>query len=366
MNDISNAVFFVNWYKIIKRKSDSPEKQLRLYNMVFAYSFEGLEPPEDDEFYDLFLSWKPNIDASIKRKTAGKNGGTKKGENHRMQNNEPEAPADFMPQAAVSAFGSPLENSEPDTKNLEDGKNSYGKPSENSFFAQKKVLYSNVNEDEDVNEDDDDDDDAASPSSSPGISSENSINTSGDYLNPPEPLEADSLISQHQQRYAQIIFQKFKNAGLPCRNGSYWDFLQSHFKNSLPALRGIHSDDVLKSCDNYIAELQKSESILKQRYTFEAFVNSKNFQKCLPENYHPENFLDYSVMKKNRNNPAANQEREKAKAERERLIAAAPKTCQDCGSQLSDIYGNGRSLYCRKCRTERELNEQNGKWEAVP
>lgn len=368
MNDISQAVFYINWYQFAKMLSKEPEKQLRFYNMVFDYSFAGIKPPEDDELYNIFIFVKPNIDASLKKKMAGKKGGTNKGEAHRKraeaQNDSDmftECPPDFMPQDTAYASRSP--ENHPEENSAAD---SNGNPVENSFFGQKKVLYSNVNEDEDVNEDDDEDDDEDDvPSSSPGIRTENSPGAADDYLNPPEPLKPDLLLSQHQQRYAQIIFQKFKNAGLPCRNGSYWDFLQSDFKNALPALKGIHSDAVLKACDNYIAELGKSDSILKQKYNFEMFVNSKNFRKCLPENYFPENFTDYSVSQKDRQNNLERQEKETKKADTERRMRLMPKSCPDCGASLSDIYGNARNLFCKSCKKEFQFNPQSEKWEAL-
>lgn len=370
MNDISQAVFYINWYQFAKTLSDDPEKQLRFYNMVFDYSFAGIEPPKDDELYAIFIFVKPNIDASLKKRMAGKKGGEKKGEAHRKraeaQNDRDmftECPPDFMPQdtayASRSPENHPEENSAEDSKKTYSEKESIGNPVENSFFGQKKVLYSNVNEDEDEDEDD------VSPPSSPGIRTENSPGTASDYLNPPEPLKPDLLLSQHQQRYAQIIFQKFRNAGLPCRNGSYWDFLQSDFKNALPALKGIHSNAVLKACDNYISELGKNESILKQKYNFEMFVNSKNFCKCLPENYFPENFTDYSFSRKNRLKDAEEKKKAAEKRDEERRRKSMLKSCCYCGASLSDIFGNARNLFCKSCKKEFQLDPHTMKWEEL-
>lgn len=51
-NDIAKASLHASMYKVIKRKS--PEKRVKLYDMIFDYLYMDIEPSEDDEFYDLF------------------------------------------------------------------------------------------------------------------------------------------------------------------------------------------------------------------------------------------------------------------------------------------------------------------------
>ena len=71
-NDIAKASLHASMYKVIKRKS--PEKRVKLYDMIFDYLYMDIEPSEDDEFYDLFLAWKPQMDFELNAKLSGKKG----------------------------------------------------------------------------------------------------------------------------------------------------------------------------------------------------------------------------------------------------------------------------------------------------
>ncbi len=73
MNDIAKASLLLSMYKVIQRKKD-PVQQAHLYNMVFQYLYENIIPNEDDEFFDLFLSWQPQMDYELNAKLSGKKG----------------------------------------------------------------------------------------------------------------------------------------------------------------------------------------------------------------------------------------------------------------------------------------------------
>lgn len=79
MNDISKASLQRSWYEVIRRKRD-PAVRARLYDMAFGYLYENTVPPEDDEFYDLFLSWRPQMDYELSSRLSGK-----RGQERRMQ-----------------------------------------------------------------------------------------------------------------------------------------------------------------------------------------------------------------------------------------------------------------------------------------
>lgn len=73
MNDIAKASLLLSMYKVIQRKKD-PVQQAHLYNMVFQYLYENIIPSEDDEFFDLFISWQPQMDYELNAKLSGKKG----------------------------------------------------------------------------------------------------------------------------------------------------------------------------------------------------------------------------------------------------------------------------------------------------
>ncbi len=104
-------------------------------------------------------------------------------------------------------------------------------------------------------------------------------------LPPPPPI-----LSEPQENYSKIVFEKFKNAGLPCQNGDFFRFQSCDFRLALQKLKGYHHNDILAAIDNYIAELKNPDSYVNQEYSFDNFIGTKTFSKCLPSNYRPQNF----------------------------------------------------------------------------
>ena len=125
-----------------------------------------------------------------------------------------------------------------------------------------------VNVNEFVNDDDDD-----------------NVGESPEKLPPPPPI-----LSEPQENYSKIVFEKFKNAGLPCQNGDFFKFQSCDFRLALQKLKGYHHNDILAAIDNYITELKNPDSYVNQEYSFDNFIGTKTFSKCLPSNYRPQNF----------------------------------------------------------------------------
>lgn len=73
MNDIAKASLQRSWYEVIRRKKD-PAVRAALYDMAFGYLYENIEPDEDSPYYDLFLSWRPQMDFELQSKLSGKRG----------------------------------------------------------------------------------------------------------------------------------------------------------------------------------------------------------------------------------------------------------------------------------------------------
>ena len=111
--------------------------------------------------------------------------------------------------------------------------------------------------------------------------------------NHPSPPSPPSKMSDSQENYSRIVFDKFKNAGLPCQKGDFFRFQSCDFRLALQKLKGIPSQDVISAVDNYIAELKNAESYIDKEFSFDAFVSSKTFSNCLPANYRPNNFKKF-------------------------------------------------------------------------
>lgn len=69
--------FFPSYYAFARNLPDV--ERLAFYDAILDYFFEGVEPSENSPAYTAFLLVKPNIDNSIARKRAGRNGGLKGG-----------------------------------------------------------------------------------------------------------------------------------------------------------------------------------------------------------------------------------------------------------------------------------------------
>lgn len=159
---------------------------------------------------------------------------------------------------------------------------------------------------------------------------------------------SSSSLSDSQEKYAKIIFELFKNAGLPCQNGDYFKFLSCDFKNSLQYIKAIHSDEVIESVRNYITILKDSDSYLKTKFNFCSFVQSKTFTNCLPANFRPENFKKYETSKGN----GANTEKE--------TFSKSYEICPNCSLKMLTWFNDREKYICGNCKksyTYEEINE---------
>ncbi|WP_443741418.1 hypothetical protein [Treponema berlinense] len=245
MNDITRASLTIDVYKLIQRKKD-PLLQARLYNMVFQYAFENIEPDEESDLFDYFLLVQSKIDYEIKAKTSGKKGGLKKAEN---RNN-------FFTSAQDPTIG----------------------------FSEPYVTNENVNVNVNVNENERENENEQSPHSQ-------------------QPLS----FSSPEQEYSKNIFKIFSTAGCPCQNNNPLTFLQKDFKDGLeilhrtPGLQNLHSDDVIQACKNYTSVLLDDKMYVTNRYSFPKFLQTKNFTDYLPQNFVRENFILYDQKKQPQN-----------------------------------------------------------------
>lgn len=127
-----------------------------------------------------------------------------------------------------------------------------------------------------------------------GDESESVGETAENGENQPSPPSPPSKMSDSQENYSRIVFDKFKNVGLPCQKGDFFRFQSCDFRLALQKLKGIPSQDVISAVDNYIAELRNPESYIDKEFSFDAFVASKTFSNCLPANYRPNNFKKFA------------------------------------------------------------------------
>lgn len=169
---------------------------------------------------------------------------------------------------------------------------------------------------------------------------------------PPSPT-----ISEPQQNYAKLVFEKFCDNNLPCQNGDYFKFLSFDFRLGLEKVHGINSADVLQAIDNYILELKNPESYIEKQFSFNAFVESKTFTNCLPSNYRPENFKKF--MTKAEKEKAEKDKVNARETEYKNVINTHPKVCPDCGVTLIDVSGTGIAWMCPECHSEWDLKNKD-------
>ena len=335
MRDISKSGYYRSWYELAKRL---PAEKRDIFNMmILDYQFEGIEPPETHEFFYYFILIKANIDKDIQRRMAGTNGGKASKTPKHKENDESE----------------PVDNSV--DKSVD---NSVDKSVDNSvdyFFNPPVSLASNVdvNEDEDVDEnvnekENDDDDDDGKTSSSPSFSK----NLQKKLKN---GENIDLELSQQQTRYAQIVFELFKKADLPCQNDDFTQFMQKDFENAKLLLKQLHSSEVLQAVKNYVYELNAKDSYTLKKLPFDSFLKSKTFQNCLPQNYKHENFVSYEKQKdKSKEEPTS--------SPKQNLWKNKLSQCPICGKETSENSdGTGRLWYCRNCHEDFEY--KNGEWQ---
>lgn len=115
------------------------------------------------------------------------------------------------------------------------------------------------------------------------------------------------FISEPRENYSRQVFEKFKNAKLPCCNGDFFTFQSRDFKNALFKLKGYKSQEVLQAIDNYIFELRNPESYPLKEMSFDNFIGSRTFSNCLPSNYRHDNFKSFKKQSEQKQQPEEQQ-----------------------------------------------------------
>lgn len=105
-------------------------------------------------------------------------------------------------------------------------------------------------------------------------------------------LDIDTTLSLPQKNYAEQIFNIWKEHQLP-RSKTLIDFTMNEFRNALQYIKGIHSDSVIKACNNYISVLLDNNCYVTNKYWFDSFVQCKNFRDYLPDNFDISKFKKY-------------------------------------------------------------------------
>lgn len=243
-NEISKISHYRSYYEVAK-KLTNPEERLALYDAIDAYAFDGIEPKNLPFVVDLvFTQIRVHIDADLGRKKGG---------------------------APVGNHNARKTTSETTEKQPENNRKT-------------TLCFEKTNNDNDnVNDKDNDDDDG----------NVNDKDEENNKKQPPSP-SLPSILSDSQKNYSRIVFDKFKNARLPCQKGDFFRFQSCDFRLALQKLKGIPSQDVLSAVDNYISELRNPDSYIDKEFSFDAFVSSKTFSNCLPANYRPNNFKKFT------------------------------------------------------------------------
>ena len=165
---------------------------------------------------------------------------------------------------------------------------------------------------------------------------------SGTQNPPPPPL----MQTPSEEKFAEKVFEKFKNAGLPCQKGDLFKFKCADFRMALSSLKGLHSDDVLKAIDNYITELNNPDSYELKKMSFDTLVGSKTFRNCLPDIYDVSGHDNFKKYKKHN-------EKESPPVEHHYEI------CPVCG-QMTFEWKNDFQMYeCDNCHHKATYEEVN-------
>ena len=166
---------------------------------------------------------------------------------------------------------------------------------------------------------------------------------SGTQNPPPPPL----MQTPSEEKFAEQVFEKFKNAGLPCQKGDLFKFKCADFRIALSYIKGLHSDDVLKAIDNYITELNNPDSYELKKMSFDTLVASKTFRNCLPDIYDVSGHDNFKKYRKN--NPKSSPPPQEHHYE----------TCPVCGQNTFEWKNDFQVYECDNCHHKATYEEVN-------
>lgn len=148
---------------------------------------------------------------------------------------------------------------------------------------------------------------------------------------------AEPVADAARKNYSDRVYEVFESAGLPCSNRNPLAFYMGEFKNGLASIRsnpdveaGIHSDDIIQACRNYVSVLKDPDCYVKMQYGFSAFVRHKNFAMYLPANFVRTNFVRFGKA-----GAAEKIEADSSPAVTMYEKLGGPRQCRRCGSDLT-------------------------------
>lgn len=256
MNDIAKASLLLSMYKVIQRKKD-PIQQAHLYNMVFQYLYENIVPSEEDEFFDLFISWQPQMDYELNAKLSGKKGREVRAEKNTVREEE-----DFSSPKNNPYKG--IEKPYPSNDNVNDNVNENVNAHEND----------NVNACEDVRV------------------RENQENLVVSEKKDSQQSElSPQNIGQLQKDIWELI-KKHNETALNSRkivlSGSFIDFIQREAREILSVKQDIAPKEILNALQNYISVADSADT-WKSSFSVHDFC--KNYASYTPEYFSITRFL---------------------------------------------------------------------------
>jgi len=202
-----------------------------------------------------FILIKPQLEANIKRQENGKYG---------------------------SLGGRPKKTENPITTKETENKNPMG------YFSTENK---NPNDNENVNVNDND--------------KERDKGEQGFSLSQSQQEKMALINPNNKADYAKPIFDILEEAGLPCCNKNFPNFLCRDWMNAVrmlnsPVLKGLHSDEVIGALKNYVLVINHPNvwSGWKNKKSFDVFVAWEHFKDFLPDRFCLDNFLDRSIKPK--------------------------------------------------------------------
>lgn len=301
MNDISKASLQLSMYKVIQRKKD-PIQQAKLYNMIFQYLYENIEPTEDDEFYDLFISWQPQMDFEISSKVSGKKGRETRAEKKAVREDK-----DFFNSSNTpyKGFQEPYASNVNVNVNVNENDNAHENVNVNERACEKSENQENQKNEIDAVPDYD----------------ESKI-TSQDVKNWGEfQTAAYDLITEHNAKadFSKKIFV----------SKDRFSFVQKECRDLITDLRGNEPNVILNALKNYLA-VAKSDT-WKSSFSIRNFI--KEFQK-----YSDKDFTLTPFLKNKNAESALEKEQEKTPEQYEKILLEENKFNTDFIPEIFTHY----------------------------
>lgn len=280
MNDIAKASLLLSMYKVIQRKKD-PVQQAHLYNMVFQYLYENIIPSEDDEFFDLFISWQPQMDYELNAKLSGKKGrevrAEKKSESENVQN---------------SNKNEELQGQNGDTVSQED---SFFDVDNNPYKGIQQPYSSNVNVNVNVNDNDNAHENVNVGARECGNQENLDVSQENLGISEKKDSQQSELSTQNigqLQKDIWFLIKKHNETAINPRkivlSGSFIDFIQREAREILAVKQDIAPKEILNAMQNYIS-VADSPDTWKSSFSVHDFC--KNYASYTPEYFSITRFL---------------------------------------------------------------------------